>query len=994
MQFRLQAGEGEAVIMTASIKLRTRGGGATWVLALAALACTSAPAAAQQAPLQKGATNASEGPSFDPAAEPPQGGIAAEAPGGAIVTGASANSGTEPSSEIVVTGSRLARSGFTTPTPVTVIGQERMQRLGITNIADALNQVPAFRATTTPASNGLSAQTAGANLADLRGLGASRTLVLVDGRRFVPTTATGSVDLNLVPTMLIARSEVVTGGASAAYGSDALAGVVNLILDQTIDGVRAQASYGETDRGDGKHYQASLAAGAYFANQRGHLSFGFDYDDAGRVGDCYTRDWCRAEYGVVSNANRGTNGFPAFNVSPNVHTTFTPGGLITSGPLRGTQFLANGTPAPFAYGQLAGAMYQIGGDAFGNTLFDNILLSIPVKRQTVLGHANYELSDAVSGFIEGSYGHVDAQVVNVFSRDVGTLTVRRDNAFLPAATAAAMDAARVASITLGRINKDLGNTLTDSENETWRVVGGLNGKLGASWKWSTYYQYGVNKNDKQLDNNRISANYTLAIDAVRSPATGEIVCRSALTNPSTACRPFNLFGENQFSDAARAYVTGQARTVLRTQQHVVSADLQGNLFTLPGGVASIALGGEYRKDSASGTADPIVAANGFYVNVPVPPRGVVNVKEAFVETELPLLSDRRFARSLELNGAARITDYSTSGQVTTWKVGGVWEPFDFLRLRATRSRDIRAPNVTELFTGQAALFGSVVDPVTRFDGLTTVYSGGNPNLRPEKADTLTLGAVIAPKTGGLRGLRISADYYDIKVVDAIGTLGGQTVLDRCAAGANDLCSLVSRNAGGQLVSISNVYLNLNRVTTSGLDGEMAYALPLENLSSRLNGTLDMRLLGNYVFDLTTVDAGGSLDRAGQTGITATGAPGIARWTADAILTYSTPAWSLTAQGHYVAKGTFQANYIEPGDAGYSPFLANSINDNSVPSRFYLNLAGQVRVFKSSRANVELFGVVNNVFDRNPPNFPGVLSTNAIYFDAIGRTYRGGIRVRY
>ena len=982
---------------TASIKLAAWTGTATWALALAALAGTAAPASAQQASgasAPQGAASPSEGAAADPRSDPPQGGVAADAIGGGTSASSSAVPGAGLGGEIVVTGSRLARSGFTTPTPVTVVGQERVQRLGITNIADALNQVPAFRATTTPASNGLSAQTAGANLADLRGLGASRTLVLVDGRRFVPSTATGSVDLNLVPTMLVARSEVVTGGASAAYGSDAVAGVVNLILDQTIEGVRGQISYGETERGDGKHYQASLAAGTYFADHRGHLSFGFDYDDAGKVGDCYTRDWCRAEYGVVSNANRGTNGFPAFNVSPGVHTTFTPGGLITAGPLRGTQFLANGTPAPFTYGQLAGAMYQIGGDAYGNTLFDNILLSIPVKRETVLAHASYQLSDAISGFIEGSYGHVDAQVVNVFSRDVGTLTIRRDNAFLPAATAAAMDLARVSTITLGRINKDLGNTLTDSDNETWRVVGGLNGKLGGSWKWSGYYQYGTNTNDKRLDNNRINANYTLAIDAVRNPNTGEIVCRTALTNPSTACRPFNLFGENQFSDAARAYVTGQARTALRTQQHVASAELQGNLLTLPGGVASVALGAEYRRDSAGGTADPIVAANGFYVNVPAPPRGVVTVKEAFVETELPLLKGLPFARSLELNGAARVTDYSTSGSVATWKVGGVWEPFDFLRLRTTRSRDIRAPNVTELFTGRAALFGSIVDPVTRFDGLTTLFSGGNPDLKPEKADTLTVGAVVAPKQGGLRGLRLSVDYYDIKVVDAIGTLGGQTVLDRCAAGATDLCALVTRNTSGQLVSISNVYLNLNRVTTSGLDGELAYALPLANVSSRLNGTLDLRLLGNYVFDLTTVDSGGSIDRAGQTGITATGAPGIARWTADAIVTFSMKRWSVTAQGRYIAKGTFQANYIGPDDAGYSPFLANSINDNTVPSRFYLNLAGQVRLFESNRANVELFGVVNNVFDRNPPNFPGVLSTNAIYFDAIGRSYRGGIRVRY
>jgi outer membrane receptor protein involved in Fe transport len=402
----------------------------------------------------------------------------------------------QPAEDIVITGSRITRDGFTTPTPVTMLGAERLQNLGLTNVGEALAQLPSFRATNTPQSGNISSSTltpvnAGARLADIRGLGATRTLVLVDGRRFVPSTTLGTVDLGLVPTLLVERAEVVTGGASAAYGSDAVSGVVNLILNKKLTGIRASAQYGVTQQGDGKSYAFQLAGGTSFAGGAGHLVMGGEYERSLGAEGCYSRPWCAIEVADVTGAGSATR--PAHNIERDVHTsTATLGGLITAtirngvstaargGPLSGVQFAADGSPTQFTYGSYANAIFQVGGSGHGENVFlGTPLLSIPTTRYNGFLHADYELSDSIALFVEGSYGHGAGFSRGPEVRDLGFPSagnvIQRDNPYLPASIRNTMAANGIDALNIGKLGVDLGYAYGRSKRDTWRTAAGLSG---------------------------------------------------------------------------------------------------------------------------------------------------------------------------------------------------------------------------------------------------------------------------------------------------------------------------------------------------------------------------------------------------------------------------------------------------------------------------------------------------------------------------------------
>lgn len=905
----------------------------------------------------------------------------------------------ESTDAIVVTGSRLANSGFNTPTPVTVTGAAEISRQAAPDVAEVLNQVPAFRPQNTPATSAIFASNLGASTADLRGLGANRTLVLIDGRRVVASTTQGgsftpanAVDLNMVPTSLIARTEVVTGGASAAYGSDAVAGVVNLILDTKFEGLRGSVQYGQTDSNDGKDYAASLAFGTKFAGGRGHFVIGGDYDDNEGTGDCYSRAWCAQSYGTFTNPFYKTNGLPATMTVPNIRTALaTNNGLITAGPLAGLEFAPDGTTHQHDYGTFYGAgINQIGGGDPRDPFFEFYAMSAPVRRYSTLAHADYEVSDAITAYGEASYANVHAHQYGAQVRDLGSITIQRDNAYLPASVADAMDANAITSFKFGRIGDDLGPSFATVRRETYRFVGGLKGNLGGSWKWDAYYQYGRTNYFQSNANDRINDNYTRAVDAVRGP-NGTIMCRSTLTDPTNGCQPLNLFGENNFSQAAVAYAFGTAIQRTHLTQQVVSADISGNPFNTWAGPVSVAFGGEYRKDGAHGTADPISTALRFYTSGGAAISGDMNVKEGFFEMGMPLARDLPFAKSLDLNGAVRLTDYSVSGSVTSWKIGGSWEPVSQFRLRMTRSRDIRAPNIFELYAPTSTSYQTVMDPAkSQAYVLPLTILGGNANLKPEIANTFTIGGVLSPDFWGLNRLRVSVDYYDIKLDGAISTLGSQVIVNLCYQGQTALCGNIVRDADGNLVSIANVNLNLNRLITRGIDIEASYRMPL------LGGDLSLRSLATHMMALTTVDpTGTSINRAGQNGSPTSSPSGVPDWQVNTYVTYDRGRFAGQVQARYISPGTRDNTLIGPEQAGYSTTLPRSTNFNRIGAYWYFNVNAQYDLIKDGNHSLQLFGVINNITDRDPPPAPSSFGpTNNVLYDVLGRSYRVGLRFSY
>jgi iron complex outermembrane receptor protein len=926
--------------------------------------------------------------------------------------------------EITVTGSRIQRpTGFTAPTPVTIVGAERLEQRAIANIGDALNELPSFRASTNPATTQNTGGSIGARVLDLRGLGASRTLVLVDSKRFVASTSQGTIDTNLIPTALIERVDIVTGGASAAYGSDAVAGVVNFALSSKLEGIKTNVSYGESERGDDESITASVAGGLPFAEGRGHFVWAGEYADDRGLGDCYTRDWCGSSVLNLGNSPPGNGGRPANNITNNVQTaTYSQDGVINAArttdawyPLRGTAFTPQGTTRPFQYGELYGTnlapLFMKGGEGQGENVFiDGYLLKAPVKRYIGYTKTTFDFTDTITGGLDLSYGQVEGKSYGTQYRDnTGLLTnaqsfgpIRSGNPFIPANVQAQMTAGNIPTFILGRAFGDVGNALGQSTTKTYRGVASLQGKFGdSSWGWDGYYQFGKNDIRLDVDGNVSISRMRNAIDAVTNGA-GQVVCRvnadASTANDDPACAPFNPFGRNRFSDAARAYVTPHGFQTTAIRENVVAANTQGDLFDLPAGAIKLAGGVEWRKQKLTGDADPVSKATDFYSLNGNSLAGQIEVKEGYLETNIPVLKDLPAARAVELNGAVRRTKYDLTGatsadnsfSVTTWKAGATWEIIPAVRLRATKSRDIRAPNISELYGPITTGGGGVLDLATSKQLNPQQLSGSNPQLTAETAESWTAGIVLRPG-GVLEGLQFSADYYDIEVDDSITTLGAQTVADRCFQGAVEFCPLVTRadpnDPKSDITLIRNQLLNVNGVITKGVDIEAQYQFAFDSV-----GTFDMRLLGTIVNDLLTVDTAGSIQRAGMTGWRAGTPPGMPDWSADLLTTWSRGPLSLTLHNKYIPSGQYNNALVGPNEAGYRIDRNNSANINEVDSAFYTDLSGQWKIKDDA---LVAYASVNNVFDKDPPTAPSVAGNgNFILFDPIGRSYRVGLRAKF
>jgi iron complex outermembrane receptor protein len=921
--------------------------------------------------------------------------------------------------EVVVTASRVARSGFTAPTPTQIVGADLIEKRGATNIAAVLNELPAFKATVTAATNGVRSIFPGSNYADLRGLGAVRTLVLVDGKRFVPQVTTGlssaQVDLNQIPAILLDRSEVVTGGASAQWGSDAVAGVVNLILKKDYEGFQAEIQGGKAAVGDNEEGRVGILAGAPFLNRKAHIEVAVDYVRNNGVGDAYTRDWGRKGYGIIVNpcslaaavsaaCPTGGNGQAQNLILPGVrYSTDTTGGLINNAPgtpvalagLRGTQFLPGGGTAPFQYGSFVGTQFMQGGDAVnaGQNIYTGIPLGAASRRFDTYSRLSYHLTDGITAYAEGSYSKATggSQTLPARNEQSNPITVRLDNPYLPPAILARVQAynlgaaatQQITTLSLGRFSEDLGRPRSNVKTDTSRFVAGINGVL-QGWKWDAAYIYGKNRYSQHLPNDRILANFNFAADAVVGP-TGAIVCRATLPGPAfnaaaAGCVPLNPFGAGSISTAARGYVTGTLTTSTHYDQNALNFNVNGEPFSTWAGPVSVATGFEYRKETQQTVVDPIAEAAGYESTNARSLSGSFDVKEGYLEAVVPLAHDMVFAKSFDLNGAVRQTDYSTSGGVTTWKVGATWTPVTGLLFRGARSRDIRAPSIYELYTQPV----STVTNVALTTGVgggpagnVTVQQlqGGNAGLKPEVAETTTYGVSYQPHF--VPGLQMSVDYYDIKLNGAIASVTSAQVVTFCNTGNAYYCGLiVPRAVGSSSPYLINAnFQNLNLTRRSGLDLLASYRTPLERLFSGAPGFATLSFSGNYVLHYgDNIANAGYIERSGETVSTP-------KFNSTTSLTYDVGPASMTAQWRHVGSGVYNITYTE----------GVQINNNHVDGRDYFNLSASYQIGK-----VQIFGVVNNVFDRAPPIAPqnfGYPTINT-WFDMVGRAYRVGVRYRY
>lgn len=915
-----------------------------------------------------------------------------------------------PTDEIVVTGTRIVRDGFATPTPLAQLDARELGVMAQTNIVDAVSRLPQFANTSRPSNEATDDIAGGISNLNLRGLQPNRTLVLLDGRRLVASTITGfynnggAVDINVIPNNLVSRVDVVTGGASAAYGSDALSGVVNFVLDKDFVGARGGVLGGITTYGDDENYKADAAFGTAFNGDRGHVLLSFEQAfTAGTPGN--DRPWGARSYSVIANpAYAQTNGQPEYLAAFDTGlATATRGGLIVSGPLRGTMFGPGGASSQFTFGPVVSGLLMSGGDWRLSRIDNDPSLDMRLKRQNAFARVSYDATTDTAVFGEFQWAETNSRPTRgVPQFRLGSDVITADNPFIPADVRARMAALDVTSFNLGTSNADLPAFAHNNTRTFRRFVVGAEGAISVletEWAWNAYYQRSTTDVSAHIPGDMISARYTQAIDAVRN-AAGQIVCR----NPSNGCVPYNPFGIGVNAPAAIAFVTGTGYSFTELAQDVAALSASGEPFSIWAGPVSLAFGLEHRKESVGGFASALDQAAAFFAGNFTASRGSFHVTEGFLETVVPLARDAGWANSLELNAGVRATDYSTSGYVTTWKVGGVYTPTDDVKLRVTRSRDIRAPNLGDLFNGGRSNTGTVFDPSNGVTSTIVSRIGGNPALKPEKADTLGLGAVFSPSA--LPQLAASIDYYDINIKGAIQSLSEQQYVDLCFRGNLLVCSGIRRNAAGIIDFIAILPQNVRTQHAGGIDVELTYNTPMAAFADDWRGDLTLRALTTYVISLKTTSAQGVVEGAGvnaaNAGINTAGlyAPDF-KYLLSATYDLDPVGVTLTMRG--IGDGAYNNAFVACESACPPSTPQNpTINTNEIEAVTYFDLALRYSLAARDNGNgTEAFLTVENVFNRAPALIAGSAGygfyggqDNQFSYDRLGRIFRAGVRLRY
>ncbi len=911
--------------------------------------------------------------------------------------------------EVIVTGSRIVRDGYEAPTPVTVVGVEQLTDAAKPNVFDAISSLPAFSGNINLSTStaGISQGVGGASTLNLRGLGVNRTLVLFDGRRFPNIFVTGGTDAKLFPDLLISRVDVVTGGASAVYGSDAVSGVVNFILDTDFTGVKGNVMGGITSRGDHEQYKVALAAGTPFASGRGHFLFSADFGDQAHM-EGNSRDWNQVGYMQVTNpAYTATNGQPQLlNRYNSGLWAANPGGVIASGPLKGIAFGPGGAPYQFNFGDFVGGSFNVGGDWQNATEQGANSLAAGTNDKHLFAHASYDVTDNVTVFAEYNFGTVQSFYNCCWTYYLGAnINVSPENPFMPDSVRTRAQALGLTSLAFGKQLKDIPPYSGDNERNSYVYVVGAEGNfdaLDSNWNWNFYAQKGLIKLDLNSPIQVRPANFALAIDAVRGP-NGTVVCRSTLTNPTNGCVPYNLFGTPGVNtQAAINYVTSSPDHPHNSQaQRMTSAaaNITGEPFEAWAGPVSLALGFEWRKESIEGVADPIAQARGWfstnYITWPLVSQSVV---EGNAETVVPIAKDVAWASALDFNGAVRVTHYSLSGNVVTWKAGLTYNPVDDFRLRLTRSRDIRAPNLNDLFAPGQRGNSAIADPF--LGNQSFVYgniAGGNPDLEPEKADTTGIGAVYQPSW--LPGFSTSVDYYDIKLKGAISSPATTFILQQCFEGVKFYCQFINRRADGTIDFIYQRPVNANVLSASGMDIEASYRTPLSEIFDSMDGDISIRAVATRIIALegqsTTFSR--STGSIGGGGLVNAPAP---KWSGQISLSYSNDPFRFNWTTRYISSGDMFADFIACTTGCPTPVPAGmrTVDYNYVPSYYATDIAVSYALFRDGDRNAEVYLNVDNLFDKDPPPVAvsgvayGLMTQPALY-DVFGRAFRAGVRFR-
>ncbi len=893
-------------------------------------------------------------------------------------------------------------STFSAPTPVLVVSYETLQAMSPVSMADGLKQLPTI-APGGGQTNGGGTGNSSANFLNLRGLGVTRTLTLLDGRRFTPSGPTGQIDVNLIPQGLVDRVDVVNGGASAAYGSDAVGGVVNFVLNKEFTGFKSDFVAGQAQKGDNQEYKGVVTYGTGYLNGRGHLVLSGEYSvSKGVNGD--GRALRREETNQIPEPGNTSKVVRAADI----RSPFTPGGLIVNGvggtaannaQIRGIKFGPGGTQSPYDYGRLSTTVgatngFQSGGDGFRIGTAQEIVR--PLTRKNLFLRSDFKLLEHLTLFAEGSYSETQMDQQN--SPTTHLLTIQRDNAYLAQAApdlVARMTTLGVTAFTLNRLTLERGLTESHVNDQNRRVLVGFTARLG-QWNWETSYQWGENDISIPITNNLITARMAVAADAVL--VGGQIVPRALAANPGAVA--FNPFGAGSPSRAALDYVMGTTQFDETSSQQVADTKITGELFSLRAGPVAIAAGAQWRSLKSTTKVDALSIANGYRLANNQPFSGDYTIMEEFAEAQVPVIKDLPLARKVTASVAARHTHYSTSGDADTWKAGIVWQLSAEVRVRGSRSRDIRAPNLNELFSAGRQTNGNISDNFPGGTGLTFQavpnLNVGNLSLRPEVARSSVVGFVYQP--AWLKGASLAVDFYTTKIADAIFVAGGQDAVRQCALNpASPLCAFVTRGpttaSPRAVIRTQTSSVNLNSEFSRGVDFEASYRVPLNTwFANARPGDFTVRALAGYIDEYSRVSplaptinfAGNGLANA------ASGTSAMPHIRGTLSLNHSRNAFATFLQMRYIGRMTWDKTRI----------LGVTTDYNDVPSTAYFDgqLTYRLPALRQ-RWQTEVYLNIANLLDRDPTYAPRTggatpIPTDPGLFDQVGRMFRVGVKTRF
>lgn len=941
----------------------------------------------------------------------------------------------EDSDRIIVTGSRIRRSGYDAPSPTNVISSDGIQLAGTPNLLEVLNEQPQITNGFFNQNTSFSFGNIGLNQLDLRDLGVRRTLTIVNGRRRAGTPDDSNFlafDLNNIPTSLVDRVEIITGGTSAVYGADAVAGVINVILKDDFEGLQLEGQVsGNLEEGDYSTYFYNATLGGEFADGRGHAMLHVGRSQNSRLNK---RDrGLENDFRFLSNpADTGPgDGIPgriqfddvkfAFFGIPTITTTVpldengdpTADGsfntVIWDEGLNRFRFFDSGR----GLGTSIDGFASLGSDGGDGRFFDTLIA--PIRRTNVYGKARYDIRDNVRGSIEFIYADTNSSDIIGPVFDVFSSFVSVENAFMPQSTRDALIAAGQTGFSLSRQHNEFGPRRGDLDRRFYSIAAGLEGQLFEDrLNWEIVYEYGRTSTENTNRNDRLDANWFNALDSIIDPMTGQAVCRDADAR-AEGCVPVNIFGEGTISQAAIDYVSTDHTSSTRTSQELFQIVATGRLFDLPAGAVQYAGGFEYRKDSLDFRPSFVWEnALGFFASQFSPVDVSNSVTEGFVEVLIPVVKDLPLIENLEIEGAFRLSDYERAGTTESWKAGGSWTVTEDLRIRGTRARAVRAPALGELFDPGSRGASGITDPCDPIFGLdagtsfrrancialgldpvtfdpdtrrvtTLVFTTGNPDLDVEVGDTFTVGGVITPRW--TPGLQIAVDYYGIDLAEGISRIGAQQTADNCVdleTINNQFCGFVTRDGTGNIREIRDSFVNVAGFKIRGIDIQASYPLDLNDVFGGSRADLG-QVRFNYVAtrNLTNQFIDRDIITGDETSFEGVGLSDLPKWRMVMNALYSRGNYGARWQSRYAAQTQTNvpitdANIDDRGDAVF------------IPSIWYHD----VSAYYNTDFGVRIYGGITNVFDTGPRRHSFTIAGTDTIDDVIGRRFYVGASVNF